>query len=123
MKVIQAALFDDIEFKASKSYVPAKHTVTLGWQGKTVELDLADLNYHALKEFVEPFMKAGHPVGDPVAGPKDQPGGAWAFYKGLRDWADSQGRSDEYHLKQGGYTYDSKLRNDYRAHLASLKVT
>jgi hypothetical protein len=125
VKAVQVALFDDIEFAAGKQRVPANHTTTLSFEGKTVELDLNDLNYHALKEFVTPYIKAGHPVGDPIASPKDHPGGAWAFYKGMREWADSQGRSDEYRARGeagDGYSYDNKLRSDYRAHLASLPV-
>lgn len=126
MKALQVLVFDDLELWGTGEKVKADETVTLGWGGKWVELDLTSKNANRLYEAIADFIAAGHPPGEGLMEPVRSEGGAYAYYRQLREWADSQGRSDEYHAKgtkggkPSGFSYNKKLREDYKKHLLSL---
>lgn len=126
MKDIQIVIFDDVEFGETGERVPATDTITLGWQGNWVELDLSDEHARDLWARIKRYYTNGHAPGEGMVEPKQTVAGSYAYYRDLRAWADSEGRSDEYHAKPRnntkatGYSYSKKLRSDYRRHLASL---
>lgn len=94
--------------------------------GRRVKLDLADSHYKVLAEFLEPWLAAGRPEGSgPVArlgfraGTKE----AKDFRRGLREWADGEGRAGEYRRERPDgkvdYKYPKRLYDDYVAYLLS----
>jgi hypothetical protein len=117
MKAVQIVALDDVEYKAGHQ-VEAAQTITLGWNGEWRELDLSGANFYALKDAIKVFWDAGHEPGLGLI-----PGGtrnskkSRAYFEGMREWADSQGRSAEYTKYESGYRYEPNLRRDYDAYL------
>jgi hypothetical protein len=102
MKELQIVLSDDLTFAETGKRVPADETVFVSIDGKKRELDLTEEHARELREFLEPWIRAGHAPGSaptkpskPAAEPKSLMVGRERMAK-LRDWVDKnhiRGRS------------------------------
>lgn len=133
MRELKLVLSDDLAYALNGERIAADETVLLSIDGKTRELDLTAEHAKELREFVEPYMKAGHvpgnepPVTDPegkrIKKPTPDLIDSRAKHKKIRDWADSMGyRSPDgkrpiYRTESGGYYYPWSLMREYEAHL------
>ncbi len=66
MKELKLVLSDDLTYAESGRRVPADESVVLSIDGKHRELDLTEEHAKELREFLEPYLSAGHqPGGEP----------------------------------------------------------
>jgi Lsr2 len=119
MQELMPVLWDDIELARHGTKVAAEHTVTLGFNGRWAELDLADDNHRRLIAYLQPWLNAGRrPAGvvrDTEAGRKMTTGRAYS--KRLREFADARGIN--YTTGSGKWYYSRELRKAYKEHLAA----
>src|SRR5262249_40489022 len=101
--------------------VEATATVPIGLNGEWRELDLGEANFKALMDALMPFWAAAQPPNAPIqpAGTKNSRQSR-SFFEGMRDWADQQGRSNEYRKHASGFKYEASLRRDYDAYLKQM---
>jgi hypothetical protein len=117
-------LVDDFALDHGDSTVMADTTVSLGFDGSWVELDLSADHFTELEKIVKPWMTAGHTPRRPVTEKPVQsrsPGepGYRKWAKGFREWADSHGRS--YITESGNYSYKVDDISDYQKYLSAQK--
>lgn len=125
MQEVTVQLFDDLAFKERGERIVAEQSVTLGYRGKWVSLDLGAENAAELDKLISPYMGAGRHLAEgsdapalPRRGRAATPERA-AYLHGLRKFANEQGIS--YKLEgSSGYYYTKALRDLYDAHLAEL---
>lgn len=110
------SMVDDIDHANGKA-TPADGTWRLTWDGSTVELDLTAEHRKEIDQLVAHLFRIGTIVGKSAATRQDNQGRR-AYLRGLRAWADAQGRSDEYRTPSGGYFYPKGLREEYDEHQA-----
>lgn len=130
MKEPVISSWDDVDFSHNQR-TPATHNITLGLNGKWVELDLNDLHHKEVTDVVMEYMKVGTPTG--VQGPrprvqkgthKDRRGEA--FYAGMRAYGEAHGMPAPRQNAAGGhykYKYSARLRREYEAYLAEQQAT
>lgn len=133
MKELKLVLSDDLAYATDGRRIPADETVLLSIDGKHRELDLTSEHAKELREFLEPYLKAGHmpgnepPVTDEAGNKVKKPTPALiksrVEMKKVRDWADARGlRSDDgkrpiYRTESGGYYYPWRMMKEYEAFL------
>jgi hypothetical protein len=111
-------LIDDIDHANGKR-TEADGTHVLALDGQAVELDLTDAHYTELTSQLAHWFKVGHASGLVArTGSRTHDPARRSYLKGLRDWYDSQGRSDAYRTESGKYYYSKGLRAEYDASLA-----
>ena len=128
MREVYVKLWCDKTWADSHERVESDSAHFLELDGKRVRLDLTDGNYRDLYAVIKPWLEAGHPEDEKpkvghsfAAGTKE----AKDWYRDLRLWADSVGRSEEYrYYHRNGelakdFSYPKKLRDDYEAYLLS----
>jgi Lsr2 len=115
VKELTVVAWDDRVLHETGHKVPATESVRLGWNNAWYSLDLSEANHQELLDALDPFLAAGTP---------DHGGGQFNmrrgrdWWKGLRSWADSEGRTTEYHRPSDGkISYPRKLIRDYEAWL------
>jgi Lsr2 len=133
MKELKLVLSDDLTFAETGRRVPADETVVLSIGGIHRELDLTEEHAKELREFLEPYLNAGHmpggeppvtdPAGNRIKRPTPELIKSRHAMKKVRDWADAQGMRSEdgkrpaYRTESGGYYYPYSLMKAYEAHL------
>lgn len=130
MRELQLILSDDLHYMRTGERITADETVVIALDGKTRELDLTAENAKKLREFLGPWIEAGHNPGQQEATreekAQDSPVRASrARSQLIRDFADSHGlKSDDgtrpiYRTPNGGYYYPYKLMQMWKAHQAA----
>ena len=127
MQQILIKLWDDREFADHGTYVESQGAHFLELDGRRVRQDLTAENYRRLRSEVLPWLRAGHSEDErPSARAGFRLGSSESkqFYKDLRKWADSEGRSAEYQIRHrdgqisaNNYKYKENLVRDYEAYL------
>jgi hypothetical protein len=111
MKEPQIVAYDDLHYKEDNKKIVAEGTVTLGWMGKWVELDLTEDHIKELGSFLSRWIKVGSKPEIEVKPPSRN-----NYFKGMRDFAEATpGLS--YQKTKAGYAYPKKLRDAYRNYL------
>ncbi len=92
MKIVEA--YDDLDWYRHQRKTAATVTVTLTYDGTTVELDLSDENKAALDARMADLLQVGRETAAKAAGPrrnftKDDLHRAREYYKAIRIWADA----------------------------------
>jgi hypothetical protein len=91
----------------------------LAWSGKAARLILSEATWKEIDDFLAPLIEAGSPVaatpgmrrpGRKTARRSDARSQALGR---LRDWADQEGRTDEYTTPGGGFWPKTKLLKDF----------
>ena len=120
MREVSIKVYDDLDFKRDGTKNEAALTVTLGFQGKWVELDLSERNHTELQRAMGVFMDAGHPPDAPVTTPRGSQASRkspeFEYGKALRAFANEAGI--RYRTKTGKYYYSKKLTDSFEKHLA-----
>lgn len=107
---------DDVHFRETGERVPADTTVTIGLNGEWRELDLTGDHNDELMVAFGRWWRAGHKVPAPAraaATRVSQDPDRKHFLKGLRAWADKEGKSEVYKSPSGSYYHPLWLRADY----------
>jgi hypothetical protein len=133
MQEMQILSSCDMTFAATGERVPSEETVflALGRDPQAlhpVQLDLTGDWAKALREFLAPFLDAGHDPGQVLVPGAQLPGrarpndpGARAYWSALRAWCDETGFTPAYReLDKGGYYYPRRLKDAYARYLAAL---
>ena len=134
MRELQLVLSDDMTFARTGERVPADETVVIALDGKARELDLTAENAKKLREFLAPWIDAGHAPGQQDTTAEEKTAKDFSQVKRsrdrsrlVRDFADSIGLKSEdgtrpiYRTESGGYYYPYKLRKMYAEHVAAEK--
>jgi hypothetical protein len=101
-------VYDDISLHESKAKVQAAQTITVAFNGKTVELDVSLEHYSEIAEFMHPLMEAGRKVGSRPGrapgpqGPLDP--ARLKYLRGLREWVK---RCDLKNEAGNGWAYET----------------
>lgn len=133
MQEMQITSSCDMTFAGTGERVPSEETVFLALGPdpehlKPVQLDLSAEWAKGLREFLQPFLDAGHAPGQVLTPGAHLPGrarpndpGARAYWSAMRAWADETGFPAGYRqLDKGGYYYSRKLKDAYARYLAAL---
>lgn len=145
MKRVQVFIGCDRTWADSRTLVPADETVYLAFGPDpdhlhVRELDLAAPWAKGLREYLQPFLDAGHAPGEmDVPGGTDNARGTGtrkkaghtgsqenvSYHRQMRAWADAagyavRGKPGYQKLAKGGYYYSPALKRDYAAYLASI---
>lgn len=125
MREISVKVYDDLDFRRDGTKNEAALTVTLGFQGRWVELDLSERNHEELQRAMGAFMDAGHPpestVAAPPKGSTSRKSPEFEYGKALREFAHEQGIP--YRTKTGKYYYSKRLTEAFEKHLADTGNT
>jgi hypothetical protein len=135
MQTVEIRLWDDLE-AAAGSRVPSSTWVTLEYgteKGgvKRVRLDLTAEHEAELSGLLAPYLAAGSrpdqasPKAAFTPGSRTGSTEARAYFAGLREWAEAEGRLEECYTtespgKPRQYYYHREIRQDYEKHLLSL---
>ena len=136
--VTETFTWDDIDMSADGTKTPATESAVIELDGQRVALDLTTEHRAELGEVMAKWLAAGTPVtvsqpavrraastnggngnGNGINGPEHA-----ELRAAIRDWADAQGRTDEYRVPRSdghGFTliYPRKLRDDFDAAMAA----
>lgn len=126
MREVSIKVYDDLDFRRDGTKNEAAVTVTLGFQGKWVELDLSERNNEELHRAMGVFMDAGHPpehdqAPAPPKGTISRKSPEFEYGKALRAFAKEQ--DIPYRTKTGKYYYSRKLTGAFEKHLADTGNT
>jgi len=104
--------WDDIDYQRDKSQTPADYIgKQLSFDGITVELDMSEVHYKELRDFLTPYLQAGKKLTDSTLTKRTRKGrGASQITpemkernKTVREWHRSQGK--EFDGAIPGYAY------------------
>jgi hypothetical protein len=134
--VTETFTWDDIDMSTDGTKTPATESAVIELDGQRVALDLTTEHRAELGEVMAKWLAAGTPVtvsqpavrraastnggnGNGINGPEHA-----ELRAAIRDWADAQGRTDEYRVARAdghGFTliYPRKLRDDFDAAMAA----
>jgi Lsr2 len=120
MREVSIKVWDDLDWANDETRNEAVVTVTLGFQGNWVELDLSEVNHTRLQVLLGDYLNAGHPPDGPVTTPRGPQAGRktpeFEYGKALREFANEAGI--RYRTKTGKYYYSKKLTDAFEKHLA-----
>lgn len=124
--------YDDLDLHNKDEKNPAKGTLKVGLDDKTVELDVSEEHYAMIVEFITPLLEAGRKVG--VGGKVESNGStkgsrkaAIDYRKNLREWVranDIKNHSNTgwaYETETGSHStyYPAWLIEKYETYLAT----
>jgi hypothetical protein len=134
--------YDDLDLHNKGEKNPARKTVKVGLDDKTVELDVSEEHYHEIYEFIAPLMAAGRKIGAsgkvPVSTNVIRTGGgegsrkaAIDYRRALREWVRENGLKNhagngwayETETGTGSTYYPVWLIEKYEDYLAALAPT
>lgn len=126
MHEITVKIWDDLDFARDGTRTEAFASLTIGLNGKWVQLDLAEPNHTLVLGTLEKWMAAGHqPETDPVARPRGMPGRAAgykipkeALQRGKDMRAFAEAHKIPYVTKTGKYYYSTRLVTEFDKHRA-----
>lgn len=126
MQEVLLRLWCDKTWHDSQQKAESDGTHVLELDGHRVRLDLTNENFQELAAWLAPWLAAGSQEDTgPVARVGFKAGSKEAkdFRRGLREWADGEGRTEEYKRERPDgkvdYKYPKKLYDDYVAYLLS----
>lgn len=112
--------WDDLELPHAR--VEASTTVSLGLDGRWVELDLTREHDDELREMLKPYLDAGRkPSNRQQAVPKTRRPQRRSYFRGLREWANASPEwgPQSYMTPSGKQYYSTKLKAAYDAYCAT----